>query len=224
METPTTVATDTAAVETPQGKAVMSLVPDVEQTILTPRSLLLLLICLGFLPACSGQTGSQGPQGPAGDPGPVGPQGPSGSISGPINGNQLIDGSVARGKLSRESVLPENRGRGNSVRSFTASFSGSGDITLYAVPSAKVFIVTDVVAFVRQQSAAPEYVTILAGSLQRAFIPTIGTFSPAPGSSPIAGAIPATSFQAGIRFEAGENVVVRASAFPTWVTISGYEF
>ena len=53
-------------------------------------------------------------------------------------------GYVTRGKLARESVITEARGRSNSVRSFHAkNLNSVPGVTLYTLPTGKTFIVTD---------------------------------------------------------------------------------
>ncbi len=159
-----------------------------------------------------GPVGAQGPQGPMG---PQGPEGPAGEVTGPVDGSMLVDGSVVRGKLARESVLPENHGRGNSIRSlFTNATSTS--VRLYTVPVGKTFIVTDIVAF----NSGHGVVTLLESNSNtpRANVITYNYNSGNPPPSQI------TSFQAGIRFDSGEVVGVYHPGSFGSVTLSGYEF
>ena len=126
---------------------------------------------------------------------------------------------MVRGKLARESVLPENEGRGNSVRSFFASDIPNTYTVLYYVPAGKTFIVTDIVALAYSVGVHVKLGVASGSSLRvRAQIPTFnhnGQYSMPPHVS---------SFKAGIRFDSGENVSVSADHPQTFVTVSGYEF
>jgi hypothetical protein len=130
-------------------------------------------------------------------------------VTGPVDGSLLVDGSVVRGKLARESVLPENHGRGNSVRSFAVNCS-TGDVGtfFYTVPAGKTFIVTDVVV---PQSG---YTYLRVPNASGTFINRAFLYAPSNGS----GFFP---FQAGIRFDAGESLYCYGNHL---ITFSGYEF
>jgi hypothetical protein len=137
-----------------------------------------------------------------------------------LDGSLLVDGSVVRGKLARESVLPENNGRGNSIRSFFANTIGNA-IILHTVPVGKTFIVTDIVA-IGQYSYIISLGAVNGSQIHpvRAMVPAYGYghSNPQPHY--------ATPFQAGIRFDSGEVVGVSGcnSAYSCYVTVSGYEF
>lgn len=183
-------------------------------------------------------TGPPGPAGPAGPQGPppsiaaAGGLGGSGTASDPfriadggITSVMLAEGSVVRGKLARESVLPENRGRGNSVRSFAMAFTTplpTSPVLLYTVPVGKTFIVTDVIAFHSSNGFFNGVLALSSGGVARAFVPSSiqsrndGNMPPPPG-------VP-LQLAAGIRFDSGEELRALPSIINMNVTIAGYEF
>lgn len=193
---------------------------------------------------CNGPAGDAGPTGPAGPDGLVGPQGPLPAIAlggglvgsgtagdplgiaeGGLTSVMLAEGSIVRGKLARESVLPENRGRGNSVRSFAMAFTTplpASPVLLYTVPIGKTFIVTDVIVFHSNSSYFQGVLTLSSGGVARALVPSNiqsrndGTMPPPPG--------PFLQLAAGIRFDSGEELRVLPSIINMNVTIAGYEF
>ncbi|MFH0793494.1 MAG: hypothetical protein V2A74_05615 [bacterium] len=64
-----------------------------------------------------------------------------------INGAGIANGSITKEKLARESVLPEHRGRSNSVESVAFEIQTSNATTtalLFTVPAGKTFVLTDV--------------------------------------------------------------------------------
>lgn len=66
--------------------------------------------------------------------------------SGSINGKDIDESSIPMGKLGRESVGPENEGRSNTIQSFCfdVTVSPSSSAVLYAVPTGKTFVITDI--------------------------------------------------------------------------------
>lgn len=141
--------------------------------------------------------------------------------AGVVLAEHIADGAIIRGKLARESVLPENRGRGNSVRSFAHTFQGptsGAPWSMYTVPAGKTFIVTDVVGFHFQTSLG--HIEMRVGADIRAYIPSAYVTN-GPSTS---GYSTGTHLAAGIRFDAGEAITVTGSTINMWVTISGYEF
>jgi len=185
--------------------------------------------------------------GPRGDPGPTGSQGPKGDPGqfallyladggligdgsaaaplaiGQISSPMIADGAIVRGKLARESVLPENRGRGNSVRSFALSFPGPTGPpppqAVYTVPAGKTFILTDAIVFHSFASTCSAFLELRAGTVSRAYLP-----SACMSSTPVTSASGIAHFEAGIRFDSGETITAAANTLNMNATLSGYEF
>jgi hypothetical protein len=142
-----------------------------------------------------------------------------------VDGSLLAEGSVVRGKLARESVLPENHGRGNSIRSFT--LMNNGEVVsspLYIVPAGKTFIVTDIVVFSKDPYNS---VVLYLGRFYRS-VSEVEPRAALPVQSlegPRVVPLSAISFQAGIRFDSGETIGAQfAPNVNGHVTVSGYEF
>jgi hypothetical protein len=147
-------------------------------------------------------------------------------VTGPVDGSLLADGSVVSGKLDRGSVLPENYGRGNSIRSFTGTTQNPYTV-LYVVPAGKTFIVTDIIAF-RTDISASLVVAYLGaiGNSTQGLIPRAAIATQIIQGN---GQPSVISFQAGIRFDSGEMIgigiaAIHQNAYPAYMTVSGYEF
>ncbi|RYZ17318.1 MAG: collagen-like protein [Myxococcaceae bacterium] len=181
----------------------------------------------------AGAAGVTGAAGAAGAPGPVGPAGPQGA-PGPkgdtgAQGPQGLKGDTgaqgAQGPQGPAGEVTESSGRGNSVRSFSSSINNSPSSVypLYTVPAGKTLVVTDIIVISNGNPTLVQIGTV--GSYQqlngtRAMVPACAV---SPGSAYVA--VPCSvSFQAGIRFEAGEKIGAFGYSASANVTISGYEF
>jgi hypothetical protein len=137
-----------------------------------------------------------------------------------VDGSLLVEGSVVRGKLARESVLPENNGRGNSIRSLFAVATPT-PAAVYIVPVGKTFIVTDIVTNSDYHSGT---VLIRIGVMNGGSLAVRTQIPSHSYNAQYAQPAHLTSFQAGIRFDSGETVGVYSPANNSSVTLSGYEF
>ncbi len=150
-------------------------------------------------PGVAGAPGSAGPPGSQGPKGDTGPQGPPGPGAAPV-------------------------GRGNAVRSFSATVgvTSYADAFGYIVPAGKIFVVTDIAIFNYENAPSTSVVAHLKALLpngavsQRVALRTCGSVSNAynPNCN--------ISFQAGIRFDPGERIIVY-SILNSYATVSGYE-
>ncbi|MBN8466233.1 collagen-like protein [Corallococcus exiguus] len=171
----------------------------------------------------TGAAGSQGPQGPKGDTGAQGAAGPKGDTG--DQGPQGLKGDAGpQGPPGPAVAATEGSGRSSAVKSFASSISSSANYpsVFYTVPAGKTFVVTDIVVISLGNATTINLGTVNAFNSQltsvRAIAPACSTASGSP-------TVPCMlSFQAGIRFEAGEKIGAYGSGWNASVTLSGYEF
>jgi hypothetical protein len=181
-----------------------------------------LLLCVMMLACTPGPQGPEGPQGPAG---------PTGAPGAPGADAVIANGSITREKLARESVLPEHRGRSNSVVSFVvqspSSPAGVPRVVgpLYTVPADKNLVITDLMLWVTDYNFGGPYPVELrpVGGQPRALWPVF--------NNQAAGA--RLNLESGVRFLPGETLelVLHPSAGspsnplpPIGGFLSGYEY
>ncbi|WP_375759803.1 hypothetical protein [Corallococcus exercitus] len=192
-------------------------------------------------PGEAGATGPTGPQGPQGDTGPQGPAGARGAdglpgAAGPT-GPQGLKGDTGpqgpRGDVGPQGPpgqAAESLGRGASVKSFFGKIYGMNELISpsltppYVVPAGKTLIITDIV------SPASDVDSVYLASFNNSSPST--PFRRAHVRSCLASLNHpwncSTTFQSGIRFNAGEAVIVysrdTSESAQSSVTLSGYEF
>ncbi|NPC74226.1 collagen-like protein [Corallococcus exiguus] len=166
-----------------------------------------------------GADGAQGPQGLKGADGAQGPQGLKGAdgAQGPQGPQGLKGDTGAQGPQGPAGPVTAPSGRGGSIRTFTGPVGTSGITVFYRVPEGKTFVITDIIAI--NQFGQPGFINIGDGVYGNAFVPACAMKPNSPACT--------TSFQAGLRIEAGERIQgqqIPDLAGLVWVTISGYEF
>jgi hypothetical protein len=182
-----------------------------------------LMLCVMTL-ACT-----PGPQGPEGPQGPTGPTGASGA---PGADAVIADGSITREKLARESVLPEHRGRSNSVVSFPFVVPYTPDTTtapattgtIFVVPSGKSVVITDIVILPRASGAGGGVVPRVVEIRSQLGVGLHFRLGYTQETAEL-------HLESGVRFSAGEAVQVRlntlglpAQVQETHGTLMGYEY
>jgi len=149
-----------------------------------------------------------------------------------FDGANIQPETIKRGALARESILPENRGRGNTIR---AAFGTGTTGTLMTVPSGKTFVMTDIVVdtnvFYTGGPFYSRYWVEIFGSTQGQVLKVNLPLTTVLSASPYANGNQ-IHFEAGIPFASGETISfsglkeidTEMTSENVQVTITGFEF